>query len=86
MLRIMRSSALMDSTKTDNNPVERNVNMFYHTKTKSEVTTKADVTMDGSSVRASAGDLPPKSIQTENGNTGVYEGLSVTDIANHTAL
>lgn len=27
----MCSVALMDSTKTDNNPVERNVNMFIHT-------------------------------------------------------
>lgn len=27
----MFGSALMDSTKTDNNPVERNVNMFPHT-------------------------------------------------------
>lgn len=49
-------------------------------------TTKAYVNMDGSSVQATAGDLPSRPIHTENGSTTVYEGLSVTDIANHTGL
>lgn len=50
-------------------------------------TTKADVNMDGCSVQATTGDLPPRTIQTENNSTAVYEGLlPVADTANHTGL
>lgn len=42
--------------------------------------------MDGSSVQATAGDLPSRPIHIEIGSTTVYEGLSVTDIANHSGL
>lgn len=50
-------------------------------------TTKQDVNMNGSSVQAATAELPPKSIQTENCSTTVYEGLSpLTDMANHTGL
>lgn len=47
-------------------------------------TTKADVNTNGSRVQIAAGEHPPKSIQTENCNTAVYEVLlTVTDISNH---
>lgn len=50
-------------------------------------TTKADVNANGSRVQTAAGEHPPKSIQTENYSTAVYEVLlPVTDIANHTAI
>lgn len=43
--------------------------------------------MNGSSVQAATGELPPESIQTEKCSATLYEGLSpVTDMANHTGL
>lgn len=42
----------MDSTKTANNPVDRNVNMFPQT-------TKEDVNRNGPGVQAATGGFPP---------------------------
>lgn len=83
----MCSSALMDSTKTDNNPVERNVNMCLRTTILKWHYKSRWTKTNGSDVQTTTGEFPPKSIQTENCSATAYEGLlPVTDTANHAGL
>lgn len=83
-------SALIESTKSDNNRGEecQHVSPWSRIEVTLE---KKNVYMKGSSVQAAIGEPPPharpKSIQTDNCSATVYEGLSpVTDMANHTGI